>query len=125
MVLGQQLPPLGQEMPPEAMNQLALLAAQATQVVTGQAQALAQAQQMAQINPIVELKKEEIAQKAQSDALKSQVDLAKIESNEAIAEMKIAQDREEALMKEKESIRKTYSELLRDVRSSDNQNRGF
>jgi len=28
-------------------------------------------------------------------------------------------------MKEKESIRKTYSELLRDVRSSDNQNRGF
>ena len=125
MVLGQQLPPLGQEMPPEAMNQLALLAAQATQVVTGQAQAMAQAQQMAQINPIVELKKEEIAQKAQSDALKSQVDLAKIESNEAIAEMKIAQDREEALMKEKESIRKTYSELLRDVRSSDNQNRGF
>ena len=70
-------------------------------------------------------KKEEIAQKAQSDALKSQVDLAKIESNEAIAEMKIAQDREEALMKEKESIRKTYSELLRDVRSSDINNRGF
>lgn len=125
MVLGQQLPPLGQDMSPEVMNQLALLAAQATQVVTGQAQALAQAQQMAQINPIVELKKEEIAQKAQSDALKSQVDLAKIESNEAIAEMKIAQDREEALMKEKESIRKTYSELLRDVRSSDINNRGF
>jgi len=125
MVLGQQLPELGENIPPQVMNELALLAAQATQVVTGQAQALAQAQQMAQMNPIVELKKEEIAQKAQSDALKSQVDLAKIESNEAIAEMKIAQDREEALMKEKESIRKTYSELLRDVRSSDNQNRGF
>jgi len=125
MVLGQQLPELGENIPPQVMNELALLAAQATQVVTGQAQAMAQAQQMAQMNPIVELKKEEIAQKAQSDALKSQVDLAKIESNEAIAEMKIAQDREEALMKEKESIRKTYSELLRDVRSSDNQNRGF
>jgi hypothetical protein len=124
-VLGQQLPELGNEIPPEVMNELALLAAQATQVVTGQAQAMAQAQQMAQTNPIVELKQQEIAQKAQSDALKSQVDLAKIESNEAIAEMKIAQDREEALMKEKESIRKTYSELLRDVRSSDNQNRGF
>jgi hypothetical protein len=107
------------------MNELALLAAQATQVVTGQAQAMAQAQQMAQTNPIVELKQQEIAQKAQSDALKSQVDLAKIESNEAIAEMKIAQDREEALMKEKESIRKTYAELLRDVRNSDNQNRGI
>jgi len=124
-VLGQQLPELGNQIPPEVMNELALLAAQATQVVTGQAQAMAQAQQMAQTNPIVELKQQEIAQKAQSDALKSQVDLAKIESNEAIAEMKIAQDREEALMKEKESIRKTYAELLRDVRNSDNQNRGI
>src|SRR5210317_933383 len=124
-VLGQQLPELGSEIPPEVMNELALLAAQATQVVTGQAQAMAQAQANAQMNPIVELKQQEIAQKAQSDALKSQVDLAKIESNEAIAEMKIAQDREEALMKEKESIRKTYSELLRDVRSSDINNRGF
>lgn len=124
-VLGQQLPELGNQIPPEVMNELALLAAQATQVVTGQAQAMAQAQANAQMNPIVELKQQEIAQKAQSDALKSQVDLAKIESNEAIAEMKIAQDREEALMKEKESIRKTYAELLRDVRNSDNQNRGI
>ena len=123
-VLGQQLPELGSEIPPEVMNELALLAAQATQVVTGQAQAMAQAQQNAQMNPIVELKREEIAQKAQSDALKSQVDLAKIESTEAIAEMKIAQDREEALMKEKESIRKSYAEILKDVRNSDNQNRG-
>jgi len=123
-VLGQQLPELGNEIPPEVMNELALLAAQATQVVTGQAQAMAQAQENAQMNPIVELKREEIAQKAQSDALKSQVDLAKIESTEAIAEMKIAQDREEALMKEKESIRKSYSEILKDVRNSDNQNRG-
>jgi len=123
-VLGQQLPELGSEIPPEVMNELALLAAQATQVVTGQAQAMAQAQENAQMNPIVELKREEIAQKAQSDALKSQVDLAKIESTEAIAEMKIAQDREEALMKEKESIRKSYSEILKDVRNSDNQNRG-
>jgi len=124
-VLGQQLPELGSNIPPEVMNELALLAAQATQVVTGQAQAMAQAQQNAQMNPIVELKREEIAQKAQSDALKSQVDLAKIESNEAIAEMKIAQDREETLIKEKESIRKSYNELLKDVRSSDTNNRGF
>ena len=123
-VLGQQLPELGSNIPPEVMNELALLAAQATQVVTGQAQAMAQAQQNAQMNPIVELKREEIAQKAQSDALKSQVDLAKIESTEAIAEMKIAQDREEALMKEKESIRKSYAEILKDGRNSDNQNRG-
>jgi hypothetical protein len=123
-VLGQQLPELGAEIPPQVMNELALLAAQATQVVTGQAQAMAQAQANAQIDPIVQLKEQEIAQKAQSDALRSQVDLAKIESNEAIAEMKIAQDREEAMMKEKENIRKSYTELLKDVRSSDTQNRG-
>ncbi len=123
-VLGQQLPELGAEIPPQVMNELALLAAQATQVVTGQAQAMAQAQANAQIDPIVQLKEQEIAQKAQSDALRSQVDLAKIESNEAIAEMKIAQDREEAIMKEKENIRKSYTELLKDVRTSDTQNRG-
>jgi|TARA_R100001510_G_scaffold57792_1_gene67910 hypothetical protein len=123
-VLGQQLPELGNDIPPQVMNELALLAAEATQVVTGQAQAIAQAQANAQTNPIVELKQQELALKAQSDALKSQVDLAKIESNEAIAEMKIAQDREESLIKEKESIRKSYSELLKDVRSSDTINRG-
>ncbi len=123
-VLGQQLPELGAEIPPQVMNELALLAAQATQVVTGQAQAMAQAQANAQIDPIVQLKEQEIAQKAQSDALRSQVDLAKIESNEAIAEMKIAQDREEAIMKEKDNIRKSYTELLKDVRTSDTQNRG-
>ena len=123
-VLGQQLPELGNDIPPQVMNELALLAAEATQVVTGQAQAMAQAQANAQTNPIVELKQQELALKAQSDALKSQVDLAKIESNEAIAEMKIAQDREESLIKEKESIRKSYSELLKDVRSSDTINRG-
>ena len=123
-VLGQQLPELGAEIPPQVMNELALLAAQATQVVTGQAQAMAQAQANAQIDPIVQLKEQEIAQKAQSDALRSQVDLAKIESTEAIAEMKIAQDREEAIMKEKDNIRKSYTELLKDVRSSDTQNRG-
>jgi len=92
--------------------------------VTGQAQAMAQAQANAQIDPIVQLKEQEIAQKAQSDALRSQVDLAKIESTEAIAEMKIAQDREEAIMKEKDNIRKSYTELLKDVRTSDTQNRG-
>tara|TARA_R110002020_G_scaffold202084_11_gene405134 strand:+ start:5290 stop:7686 length:2397 start_codon:yes stop_codon:yes gene_type:complete len=123
-VLGQQLPELGAEIPPEVMNELALLAAQATQVVTGQAQAIAQAEANAQVDPIVELKQQEIAQKMQSDALKSQVDLAKIESTEAIAEMKIAQDREETLIKEKESIRKSYTELLKDVRSSDTSTKG-
>ena len=128
--LGQQLPPLDQlqKMPPEQaqqlMNEIALAAATATQEVTGQAQAMIEAQKNAQMDPIVELKKEEIAQRAQGDALRAEVDQAKIESQEAIAEMKVAQDREEALLKAQGDINKTYGQILKDVRSSDTKTKG-
>ena len=129
-VLGQQLPPLDQmqQMPPEQaqqlMNEIALAAANAAQQVTGQQQALIQAQQNAQVDPIVQLKQQELAQKAQADALRSEVDLAKIESQESIAEMKVAQDREEALLRAQGDINKTYGQILRDVRSSDSTTKG-
>jgi hypothetical protein len=124
-VLGQQLPEMGEgQMPPEVMNEIANLAAQATQQVTGQEQALIQAQQNAQVQPLVELKQAEIQQKAQSDQIKAEVDLLKQQSTEAIAEMKIAQQREEALMKEKEGMRKDYRDILKDVRDSDNRTKG-
>ena len=122
--LGQQLPPLEQIQDPQVMNEIALAAANATQQVTGQQQALIQAQQNSQIDPVVELKREEIAQRAQSDALRSQVDLAKIESQEAIAEMKVAQDREEALLKAQNDNNKTYGQILKDVRSADTNSKG-
>jgi hypothetical protein len=111
-------------MPPEVMNEIANQAAQATQVVTGQEQALIQAQQNAQVQPLVELKQAEIQQRAQSDQIKAEVDLLKQQSTEAIAEMKIAQQREEALMKEKEGMRKDYRDILKDVRDSDNRTKG-
>ena len=38
--------------------------------------------------------------------------------------MKIAQQREEALMKEKEGMRKDYRDILKDVRESDNRTKG-
>ena len=101
------------------MNEIANMAAQATQVVTGQEQALIQAQQNAQVQPLVELKQAEIQQKAQSDQIKAEVDLRRQQSAEAIAEMKIAQQREEAQMKENENVRKEYRELLKDVRDAD------
>jgi hypothetical protein len=124
-VLGQQLPDMGEgQMPPEVMNEIANQAAQATQVVTGQEQALIQAQQNAQVQPLVELKQAEIQQRAQSDQIKAEVDLLKQQSTEAIAEMKIAQQREEALMKEKEGMRKDYRDILKDVRDSDNRTKG-
>ena len=114
--MGQQLPPMDQ-MTPEMMNELALVAAQATQQVTGQAQAMAQAQQNAGMDPLLELKGREIEAKQQSDALRSQVDLAKIESNEAIAEMKIARDREK-------ETNETFSKVLEETRKSDTNSRG-
>ncbi len=120
--LGQPLPQMGEgEMPPEVMNQIASAAAQATQQVTGQEQALIQAQQNAQVEPLVQLKQAEIQQRAQSDQMRAEVDLLKQQSNEAIAEMKIAQQREQALIKEKEGMRKDYRDILKDVRDSDNR----
>ena len=126
-VLGQPLPELqeGQEMPPEVMNQIAAAAAKATQEVTGQAQAMAEAQARAEeLDPLLQVKREEIAATRERDALRSQVDLAKIESQESIAEMKVAQDREEALLKAQDSNNKTYGQILKDIRSSDTDSRG-
>ena len=135
--LGKPLPEMGegQQMPPEMMNEIALAAATATQEVTGQAEAMAKALEDADVDPIVEVKREEIAQRAQSDALRAEVDQAKIESQEAvdqakiesqeaIAEMKVAQDREEALLKARDSINKSYGQVLKDVRDSDTKTRG-
>ena len=123
--IGQPLPQMGEgEMPPEVMNQIATAAAQATQQVTGQEQALIQAQQNAQVEPLVQLKQAEIQQKTQSDQLKAEVDLLKQQSTEAIAEMKIAQQREQALIKEKEGMRKDYRDILKDVRDSDTRTKG-
>ena len=78
----------------------------------------------AKIDPIVQLKEQEIAQKAQSDMVKAQIDMTKIQSNEAIAEMRIAQEREEAMVKEKSDMRKDYRDILNDVRKSDTDSRG-
>ena len=38
--------------------------------------------------------------------------------------MKVAQDREEALLKAQDSNNKTYGQILKDVRSSDTDTRG-
>jgi hypothetical protein len=124
-VLGQPLPDMTQgPLPPDVMNQIATAAAQATQVVTGQAQALARAQELEQVDPIVKLKEAEIQQRAESDMLRAQVDAQRIQSQEAIAEMKIAQQREAAEMKEEGNVRKEFYDILKDVRSSDTNTKG-
>jgi hypothetical protein len=124
-VLGQPLPDMqAGPMPPEVMNQIATAAAQATQVVTGQAEAMARAQETEQVDPIVKLKEQEIQQRAQSDLIRAQVDSQRIQSQESIAEMKIAQQREAAEMKEEGNVRKEFYDILKDVRSSDTTTKG-
>ena len=82
--LGRELPPVGEEMSPEVMNEIAVAAAQATQVVTGQAQAMAEAQARAQTDPQREMfekqldfEKQQLAQKENEDIRDKEVELAK------------------------------------------------
>ena len=121
--MGQPLPPL-EQMTPEIMNQIAQAAAQATAEVTGKAQAVQEAVELQRIDPVIEVQREEIAQRAQKDATQAQLDAEKIISNEAIAEMKIAADREKTLIQAQQEAERTYAENLRQVREADTKSRG-
>ena len=70
------------------------------------------------------IKEQEIQQRAQSDLIRAQVDSQRIQSQESIAEMKIAQQREAAEMKEEGNVRKEFYDILKDVRSSDTTTKG-
>jgi hypothetical protein len=127
--MGQQLPPLEelQQMPPEQsqqiMNQIAQAATQATAEVTGRAQALAKAEELQRIDPIIELQKAEIRQKAVASEQKREVEKEKIESQEAIAEMKIAADREKNVQASILEADRTYADILNTVREADEKTR--
>jgi hypothetical protein len=127
--MGQPLPPLEelQQMPPEQsqqiMNQIAQAAAQATAEVTGRAQALAKAEELQRIDPIIELQKAEIRQKAVASEQKREVEKEKIESQEAIAEMKIAADREKNVQASILEADRTYADILNTVREADEKTR--
>ena len=121
--MGQPLPPL-EQITPEIMNQIAQSAAQATAQVTGKAKAVQEAVELQRIDPVIEVQREEIAQRAQKDATQAQLDAEKIISNEAIAEMKIAADREKTLIQAQQEAERTYAENLRQVREADTKSRG-
>ena len=139
---GIQLPqpgPDGQlpQLPPEAENQIAMAAAQATQQITGQEQALIQAQQMAQQQPQMELaqkqlelQEQEIQRKTQSDQLKAQtdlekaqieadVDMFKAEKNEDIAQQRIAANREKDAVDAQLKTQKSYADILKQVKDAE------
>ena len=128
--MGQPLPPLEelQQMPPEQaqqiMNEIAQKATQATAEVTGRAQAVAEAEEQAKMDPIIELQKAEIRQRAVASEQKREVEKDKIESQEAIAEMKIAAEREKNVQSSILEADRTYADILSNVREADERTRG-
>ena len=128
--MGQPLPPLEelQKMPPEQaqqiMNEIAQAATQATAQVTGRAEAMAKAEEIEKMDPIIELQRAEIRQKAVAADQKAEVDREKIESQEAIAEMKIAQQREKDVQSSILEADRTYADILNTVREADEKTRG-
>ena len=106
------------------MNQIAQSATQATAEVTGRAQAVAEAEEKAKMDPIIELQKAEIRQRAVAADQKREVEKEKIESQEAIAEMKIAADREKNIQSAILEADRTYADILNSVREADERTRG-
>ena len=128
--MGQPLPPLDQlqQMPPEQsqqiMNEIAQAATKATAEVTGKAQALAKAEELQRLDPVIELQKAEIKQKAEASDQKTETERQRIESQEAIAEMKIAADREKNVQSSILEADRTYADILNTVRAADERTRG-
>ena len=128
--MGQPLPPLDQlqQMPPEQsqqiMNEIAQAATKATAEVTGKAQALAKAEELQRLDPVIELQKAEIKQKAEASDQKTETERQRIESQEAIAEMKIAADREKNVQSSILEADRTYADILNTVREADERTRG-
>jgi hypothetical protein len=137
---GIQLPPEGQPVPEEIENQIAIFAAQATQQITGQEQAMLQAQQIAQQQPQVdlakaqlELQQAEIQRKAQADQLRAQTDITlkqldaqvalnKADINEDIAQQRIAAAREKVALETKLKGQEDYADLLKEVKDAEDKN---
>ena len=134
---GIELPPEGQPVPMEVQNQIAMMAAQATQEITGQEQALIEAQRIAQQQPEIDLANKqlelqgmEIQRKQTADQLRAeteltkaemdaQVALAKADKNEDIAQQKIAAAREKDAVDAELKAQKSYGEILKQVKDAE------
>ena len=137
-VLGQPLPPLDQELPPEVMNEIAVAAAEATQIVTGQAQAMAAAMQnpdpqRQMFEQQLQLEKDQLMQKEQKDVrdkevelmkadLDAQIEREKMQADLQVEDTKAAIDLQELEMKNQRDIEKNYTELVKTVKETRQQN---
>ena len=130
--MGQPLPEIQDgQMPPEVMNQIALMAQTATQQVTGQAQAMAKAMetpdpQRQMFEQQLQLEREQLMQKegddqrdAQLDAMKTELDAQikreKIEADLRVQDTKAAIELQELEQKAKVDAEKNYTELVKTV----------
>ena len=137
--MGQPLPEIQDgQMPPEVMNQIALMAQTATQQVTGQAQAMAKAMetpdpQRQMFEQQLQLEREQLMQKegddhrdAQLDAMKTELDAQikreKIEADLRVQDTKAAIELQELEQKAKVDAEKNYTELVKTVRETRKQN---
>ena len=137
--MGRPLPEIQDgQMPPELMNEIALMAQAATQQVTGQAQAMAAAMQTPDpqrqmFEQQLQLEREQLMQKegddqrdAQLAAMKAELDAQvkreKIEADLRIQDTKAAIELQELEQKAKVDAEKNYTELVKTVRETRKQN---
>ena len=137
--MGQPLPEVQTgQMPPEMMNEIALMAQAATQQVTGQAQAMAAAMQTPDpqrqmFEQQLQLEREQLMQKegddqrdAQLAAMKAELDAQikreKIEADLRVQDTKAAIELQELEQRAKVDAEKNYTELVKTVRETRKQN---
>ena len=130
---GIQLPqpgPDGQmpQLPPEAESQIAIAAAQATQQITGQDQAIAQAMAAQQQDPEremfqqqLELEFEKLKQRDRDSERKAQLERERIESQEEQTDVRIAAELQKAEMQDDREIDSNLTEIAKIVRESREQ----
>ena len=116
------------QLPPEMESQIAMAAAQATQQITGQEQALAQAMAAQQQDPQREmfqeqmnLEYEKLSQKDRDSQRKTDLELEKLDSQERQTDIKVAADLQEAEMQNERDIDSNLTEIAKVVRESREQ----
>ena len=116
------------QLPPEMENQIAMAAAQATQQITGQEQALAQAMAAQQQDPQREmfqeqmnLEYEKLSQKDRDSQIKADLALEKLSSQERQTDIKVAANLQEAEMQNERDVDSNLTEIAKVVRESREQ----
>ena len=119
-----QMPPL----PPEMESEIAIAAAQATQQITGQEQALAQAIAMQQQDPErqmfqeqMELEFEKLAQRDRESQRRAETERERLESQEQQTDIRVAAELQQAEMRDDRDIDSNLTEIARIVRESREQ----